>query len=98
MNAWPAGISAVPSMTAARPAAAVMSLTGHFRTLASHKLSTKPLAQPHPTTRRLRRNFGRGLHLPGVGFVAVVFAERLRALLTAVAFARKLRRHSRPEL
>jgi hypothetical protein len=28
----------------------------------------------------------------------VVFAERLRALLTAVAFARKLRRRSRPEL
>jgi hypothetical protein len=30
--------------------------------------------------------------------VAVVFAERIRTLLTAVAFARKLRRHSRPEL
>jgi len=37
-------------------------------------------------------------HLPGVEFVAVVFAERLRALLTAVEPVRKLRRHSRPEL
>ena len=33
-----------------------------------------------------------------VEFVAVVFAERLRAQLTAVEPVRKLRRHSRPEL
>jgi hypothetical protein len=55
-----------------------------------------------PETVRLRNahelGIGRGLHLAGVGFVAVMFAERLRALLTAVAFARKLRRRSPPEL
>jgi len=62
---------------------------------ARRKLTAAHHQPPCGTGSRL---FGGGLHLPGVEFVAVVFAERLRALLTAVAFARKLRRRSRPEL
>src|SRR5215471_3231921 len=46
------------------------------------------------TNRRLHR-WPAISHLPGVEFVAVAFAERLRALLTAVEPVRKLRRHSR---
>src|SRR6266436_8302661 len=62
---------------------------------ARRKLTAAHHQPPCGTSSRL---FGRGLHLPDVEFVAVVFAERLRALLTAVEPVRKLRRHSRPEL
>jgi hypothetical protein len=70
------------------------------RILKREKPADLPVQAPtkYELAPRTRSTRSRGLHLPGVEFVAVVFAERLRALLTAVEPVRKLRRHSRPEL